>query len=175
MRNRVIAGVIDCVMRSADELWTRYVRPFYLKMMGTNAADNGLALAPDISRVAMSVAPEEVITLLGDNWRPRVMGAWLSVRYEGAEVRRAVFDALVTSLGWLDAPPLAVAAVVLGRPAATPALGEYFAADEANDWGASRVIAAAGEHLRQSHGTDVSLPPPEAGEIEILSSLITVA
>lgn len=162
-------------MPPPDELLDRCVGPFYLKMMRINAAEHGLSLAPDISRVAPSVAPEDVIALLRDHWRPRVMGAWLSVRYEGAEVRRAVLHALETSLGSLDAPPLAVAAVVLGGPDAAPSLEKYFAADEANAWGASGFVAAAGAHIRECLGADLLLRRPEPRDIEDFHSLMRVA
>ena len=60
-----------------DELTARYVQPFYLKMMRTNAVDCGLTLAFDIAAVGRTARPEDVITLLRGSWRGRVMGAWL--------------------------------------------------------------------------------------------------
>ena len=96
----------------------RYVQPFYLKMMRTNAVEYGAALAPDIADVGRAAGPEDVIQLLRGYWRERVMGAWLSILHREPAVTAAVLQALVTSQGSLDSPPLATAAVVLAGSAA---------------------------------------------------------
>jgi hypothetical protein len=108
-------------------------------------------------------------------WRERVMGAWYAIRVGGPDATAAVVDALCTSLGSLDAPPLATAAVVLACPAAVDALEHYFAADQAHDWGASGVTAAAAQYLCEHHGVTTSLPPPTPADRDVFSALVDVA
>jgi hypothetical protein len=100
---------------------TTFVLPFYLKMMRTNATGIGEQLWDDLVLVGRMATVDDVLWLLREGaWRPVVMGAWLSLRFDRGEVGAAVSHALQESAGSLTSPPLAVAAVtVLGEDAVT--------------------------------------------------------
>lgn len=125
----------------------QFVNPFYLRMMRTNAVDHGAELLPALVEASRSASAEDVVALLLAPWRSTVMGAWLSVTRSEESVTDAVLAALVRSHGSLDAPPLAVAAVVLAGDRAILALTEYARRDLSEGWGAAAFIAAAIEHL----------------------------
>ncbi|MGC5017107.1 hypothetical protein [Micromonospora sp. DT47] len=167
--------VAEVEQRSTDGPIARYVVPFYLDMMGTNALRYGLPSLAAVAEVSRAATPSDVIALLYDSWRPRVMGAWYSVGVGGPEVTAAVLHALATSRGALDAPPLATAAVVLAGPEAVEALEQYFAADQAKGWGASGVIAAAADHVRLHHHVATSLPLPTDADRDTFTALIDIA
>ncbi|GAB3842060.1 hypothetical protein GCM10029963_14470 [Micromonospora andamanensis] len=160
---------------SSDGLIARCVVPFYLDMMGTNAVRYGRPLLPALAEASRATTAAEVMTLLRDSWRSRVMGAWYSVRVGGADVAAAVLHALATSRGALDAPPLATAAVVLTGPDAAEPLQQYFTADQTHRWGAGGVIAAAADHLRQHHQVATPLPPPTDADRDTFNALIDIA
>jgi len=159
----------------SSDVLDRCVRPFYLNMMRTNALEYGESPVEAIRAAARDVTSEEVMSLLRGSWRPRVMGAWLAVLRPTREVKDSVLTSLTTSRGSLDAPPLAVAAVVLAGPDAIGSLEHYFAADQANAWGAAGLIAAAGEYLQEQHGTLHSLPPPTVEDRKAFDGLLAVA
>src|SRR5260370_28458397 len=96
----------------------RFVQPFYLKMMRLNAIQYGPRLAADIVVAGRTASPADVISLLGSNWRERVMGAWFALLQADPSVTEAVLQALSTSHGSLDAPPLPAPAVT--PPSAPP-------------------------------------------------------
>ncbi|WP_433268400.1 DUF6000 family protein [Micromonospora vinacea] len=158
-----------------DDVIDRCVVPFYLDMMRTNAIRHGQPLMTALAEASRGVTQAQVTALLRDGWRPRVMGAWYSVTVAGPEVTAAVLHALTTSQGALDAPPLATAAVVLAGPEAIEALERYFAADQAEGWGASGVIAAAADHLRRHHHVATSLPAPTKTDQETFAALLDIA
>ncbi|MCZ7440374.1 DUF6000 family protein [Micromonospora sp. WMMC241] len=160
---------------SSEGLVAQYVVPFYLDMMGTNALRYGLPLLSAVAEANRATTASDVVALLGDGWRTRVMGAWYSVRVGGADVTAAVLHALATSRGSLDAPPLATAAVVLAGPDAAEALRQYFTADQACGWGAGGVIAAAADHLRRHHRTATPLPRPTDEDRDTFAALIDIA
>jgi hypothetical protein len=110
---------------SIGELAARYVTPFYLHMMRVNAVQCGPALLDDIASVGADALASDVIGLLRLGWRERVMGAWYAVGVGGPDVTAAVLEALRTSGGSLDAPPLATAAVVLAGPAALDTVSRH--------------------------------------------------
>ena len=101
---------------------TTFVLPFYLSMMRTNATAVGERLWDDLVVVGRTATVDDVLWLLRVGaWRPVVMGAWLSLRFDRGQVGAAVSHALQESAGSLTAPPLAVAAVtILGEDAVTP-------------------------------------------------------
>jgi hypothetical protein len=123
------------------------VDPFYLEMMRENARGNGIRLMPALLEAGRTTTTTEVIALLSDHWRTRVMGAWFAVMHDDQDVTYAVLEAVRSSLGSLDSPPLATAAVVLAGAQALPAFQEYAASDAANDWGACGFVAAAIEYV----------------------------
>lgn len=133
------------------------VSPFYLKMMRLNAIEYGDELAAAMSKASRSVGAAEVIDLLGQFWRERVMGAWFSLLCTDDDtVLPAVLRALTTSNGSLDAPPLTVAAVVLGGAESLPAIELYVERDVEADWGASGFGVAAIERLGGSTTTAIA-------------------
>ena len=101
---------------------TTFVLPFYLSMMRTNATAVGERLWDDLVVVGRTATVDDVLWLLRVGaWRPVVMGAWLSLRFDRGQVGAAVSHALQESAGSLTAPPLAVAAVtILETDAVTP-------------------------------------------------------
>src|SRR5688500_14801135 len=63
---------------SRDE--DRFVAPFYLAMMGTNAIEHAEAdLLRRVVAVGRDASAGDVVWLLRGEWRPRVMGAWFSL------------------------------------------------------------------------------------------------
>jgi hypothetical protein len=125
------------------------VRPFYLKMMGTAAVENGEGLLRSIVDVGKTTTTSEILALLSsNNWRPIVMGAWFALLHNEDAVTDAVLAATRYSVGGTACgPPLATAAVVLADRAAVQALSERSAHDVANAPGGCGPIAAALEHL----------------------------
>ena len=131
---------------SPDE--DRFVAPFYLAMMGTNAIEHAEAdLLRRVVAVGRDASVVDVVWLLRGEWRPRVMGAWFSLLHDTEAVTRAVLQSLETSHGSLTAPPLAVAAVLLAKHEAQSSLAEYVAQDVLHHWGSAAFVGAAIEHL----------------------------
>ncbi|MBL0748791.1 hypothetical protein [Nocardioides baculatus] len=113
---------------SLTPLEERSVLPFYLNMMGTNARRNATDLWPDLLRAGEDVTLADASWLIssGDrNWRPVVMGAWFSLKFDEHEIGEPLRRAMAESRGSLTAPPLAVACVVLLGRGATDALASY--------------------------------------------------
>jgi hypothetical protein len=136
-------------MLSEDE--TKYVKPYYLKMMGLNAIWE--AEAPpirDVQEVSESVSDETVLRFLRGEWRPRVMGAWFALTHAAATIGADLARSMETCGGSLTAPPLAVsAATVLGREA-VPSLMSYATGDVGKRDSSNRFVAAVLESLGQS-------------------------
>jgi hypothetical protein len=126
----------------------RFVAPFYLAMMGTNAIEHAEAdLLRRVVAVGRDASAADVVWLLRGAWRPRVMGAWFSLLHDSEAVTRAVLQSLETSSGSLTAPPLAVASVLLATHEAQSALAAYVAQDVLHGWGSAAFVSAAMEHL----------------------------
>src|SRR5688572_23453973 len=105
-------------------------------MMGTNAIRYADAeLLRNVVAVGRNASVVDVVGLLRGAWRPRVMGAWFSLLHDSEPVTRAVLQSLETSSGSLNAPPLAVVAVLLANREAQGALAAYLAQDVSHDWG----------------------------------------
>src|SRR5260370_40073391 len=66
----------------------RFVQPFYLRMMRLNSIQYGPRLAADIVVAGRTASPADVISLLGSNWRERVMGAWFALLQADPSVTR---------------------------------------------------------------------------------------
>ena len=65
----------------------RFVAPFYLAMMGTNAIEHADAdLLRRVVAVGRDASVRDVVWLLRGEWRPRVMGAWFSLLHDGEAV-----------------------------------------------------------------------------------------
>lgn len=121
------------------------VLPFYMNLMSSNATWVGHEVWDELVDVGRSVEIDDVVWLLRVGaWRPVVMGAWLSLRFEPEHVGAEVLKALRDSGGSLTTPPLATAAVILAGPDAIPALRDSRARiHEAS----SPTLDAAIEHL----------------------------
>lgn len=84
-----------------DPVEERLALPFYLKMMGTNAAHNAESLWDDLVDVGRGATLAEVQQLLApDHWRPVVMGAWLGLKFEAGLLHDQV-TVVVTQPDWL--------------------------------------------------------------------------
>jgi hypothetical protein len=154
------------------ELLERCVVPFYLNMMRENApTPDGLRLLPLIADVAARTTPDEVALLLAADWRPRVMGAWLAVRFRGGIVEQALLDSMRTCLGDLTAPPLAAGLSVLLGERALPALTDYLDADARQHLGGGGAVAAAIEEL----GGDPRHGPPSTVDRQSHQRMLLVA
>lgn len=152
----------------------RYVQPFYLKMMGNWATKNGAELVGPIAMAARLATAGEVVSLLEGPWRPRVMGAWLSVRQTDPAVNRALLLSLRTSLGWLTLPPLATAAVAVMGLEAVDALKQYIADNLNFEPDSAGFASAALEHL-QCHDGAGPLPNNTSRYRKDLQAMLGVA
>ena len=120
--------------------------PFYLKLMRQNATWVGGEVWDELVAVGRTATLADVLWMFRVGaWRPVVMGAWLSLRFDRDDVGAALLEALHKSGGSLTAPPLAVAAViVVGDEAAVTALDNSKAR---SDEGSVAVLDAALERL----------------------------
>lgn len=125
----------------------KFVQPFYLKMMRLNSIEYGADLLPAIIEAGREATPTDVVALLNDPWRASVMGAWFALLFDDEHVTESVLQALSSSSGSLDSPPLAVAATVLAGSRALSSLQTYAIADLQYRWGACRFVAAAIHYL----------------------------
>ena len=121
----------------------RLVKPFYLEMMQLNAIRHGADLASAIVTASRAADRDDIVALLRGDWRPNVMGAWLSLARNDLPTSDEVLSSLGRSYGSLTSPPLAVAAVVLANERALPALRGYVDRDQQGGWGAAPFAKAA--------------------------------
>lgn len=134
-----------------EDLVNGCVRPFYLRMMGSNAAHNGQSLAPAVAAVARRTTADEVLTLLRGGWREQVMGAWIAAAHGEDPVVGALLECLAASQGSFTAPPLCATAVLIAGTGAVPFLQGYEMEDRAGGWGSAGIAVAALEYL--GHGS----------------------
>jgi hypothetical protein len=116
-------------------------------MMRVNSLKADRKFLTSVAAAGRDASAEEVLFLLRDSWRPRVMGAWFALLHDDPRVPDAVLESLRSSLGSLTSPALAVAAVVLCGDGAVGALDEYLIHDLAHEWAGHGFVAAAIEHL----------------------------
>jgi len=159
---------------------TRFVQPFYLAMMNTNAIVLGPDtytgdLVADVRTAAREATPEQVIRLLQGEWRQRVMGAWLAVVNSDPVIDAAVLRSLETSAGYLTSPPLAAVAVTLVGPAALPSIEHYARQDLEKGWGGARMALAAAEHLSPGYPAANGLSSPSQEDRDKFANLLDVA
>jgi hypothetical protein len=147
------------------------VDPYYLGMMKLNGLDADEPLLRSVAASGRTTSGAEVVALLRDAWRERVMGAWFALFHDEREVDQALARSLETATGSLTAPPLAVAAVVVLGPAARDPLAGYAVEDAAHDWGSCGFAAAALAHL------DVASPAcqPTDDDRQAFAGLLAVA
>jgi len=150
---------------SMTELESRFVRPFYLDMMGTNVLRLADERRADLIAVGRTATAGDVRSLLRVGaWRNEVMGAWFSLAVPAELISSELIAALSHSGGSLTAPPLAaVASIVAGR-AALPAMRDYInrMLDPLRRDGSEAVVAAGLQLL----GADPIVPaPPDARRV----------
>ena len=127
---------------------SQFVLPYYLQMMGLNPLKYGSELLPALLTISREVPSREVIEMMqDDDWRLRVVGAWMSLVHDEAPVAVDALKALVSSHGSLDSIALVTAAVTLRGGKALVAIQTYMARDAEAGWGACGFAAAAAEHL----------------------------
>ena len=162
-----------------DPIRSRLVQPYYLKMMRTNAVWDGAEypgdLMDDLAREGRTATSDEVIALLASGWRERVMGAWLAAMQDDSAVTHAVLNALESSQGSLDSPPLACVAVTLADVDALPSIEHYVRNDLASDWGAADLALAAAEHSSPGFAEAHALPAPDGDAVETMTRLLGLA
>ena len=156
---------------NSDQRKEQLVAPFYLQMMRENARENGPRLLPQLAAAGRTATAQDVESLLVGHWRAKVMGAWFALLQDDEGVTASVLEALRSSLGSLDSPPLATAAVVLAGQHALPFLLEYAARDAENAWGACGFVAAAIEHI----GGSCATCPPGEGDSAAFAELLALA
>jgi len=126
------------------------VQPFYLQLMGLNAADASDEFLNEAAGVGRRTTPHEVVELLRADWRPRAVGAWFALLHDRSAMNAAVLESLRTSAGSLTAPGLAVAAVEIAASDALESLAVYCEQDQRRDMGSCGFVAAAIEHIGSS-------------------------
>jgi hypothetical protein len=147
------------------------VGPFYLQMMGLNAARGHDELIGEVAALGRTTTSDEVSVLLRSDWRPRAMGAWYSVFHDRSTMAAPLLESLRTSAGSLTAPPLAVAAVEIAGVGALDSLRAYNEVDQRQGLGSSGFVAAAIEHL----GSLSAVCEPTDADRRDLASLLAVA
>lgn len=154
-----------------DDLSSRYVAPFYLRLMGLNALDYWQDDAEAMRTLAPSLTVDDLTRLLRIDWRPRVMGAWFALFRPPSAVGPELLRSLETSGGSFTALPLAtVAAHVLGE-AALPSLMRYAATEEASRDGSGQFVAAAIEAL----GAAPAGPPARDKDRVAFATMLSIA
>src|SRR5207253_2103719 len=61
---------------NSDQQREQLVVPFYMEMMRENARSYGANLLPALVEAGRTTTPQDIVALLGDQWRTKVMGAW---------------------------------------------------------------------------------------------------
>ena len=149
----------------------RYVSPYYLQLMATNAAEADEVVLREIRARAGELSVDEVRRLLLDAWRPRVMGAWYAIARPRPELSDAVHTSLHTCQGHLTSPPLIVAALQYAREDTPEALDSYAERDVQHGWGVAGLARAAADVLGERRRTTVPDRPPSTEDVESLTSL----
>ena len=138
-------------MTTLPEAEKRFVLPYYLKMMGLNAAHADAHLDPvvlaGVTGSAHVVDHETVVRFLRSEWRPRVMGAWYAVCQNREAIQAELMRSLETSAGSLTAPPLAIAAAFLFGAEAIPSLTAYVASEAAARDGSGSFVQMVADHV----------------------------
>ena len=136
-----------------------FVKPFYLKMLRSNAlilSDDLWSQIVDAGRV---VTVADVSSMLrSGTWRPVLMGAWFSLAVPTASIVDDLIAAMSASRGSLTAPPLSAASTLLAGAAAVPAMMNYihYITDPRIRDGSEALVAAAVEQLGEDPGISVT-------------------
>jgi len=161
----------DTVADVLDELVQRFVQPYYLHMMRTNAVDLDDRLAEEVRALGREIPVSDVFELLQSHWRPRVMGAWFAAARTEVDFCEAVLESLDTCRGSLTAAPLAVAALVHVGPTTLQHIADYAERDAAKGWGAAGFAVAAIEHLTGAEAAG----PVEENDRQRLTAMLHLA
>ena len=145
--------------------------PYYLGMMQLNGLDADEPLLRSLATSGRSTSSVEVVALLRDAWRERVMGAWFALFHDERDIGEALARSLETASGSLTAPPLTVAAVRVLSTGACDPLARYATEDATHAWGSCGFVAAALAHL----GSDTTACPPTDDDRQSFAGLLVVA
>jgi len=149
----------------------RYVSPYYLQLMATNAAEADAAVLREIRVRAGELSVDQVRRMLLDAWRPRAVGAWYAIARSRPELGDVVHTSLRTCQGHLTSPPLIVAALHYAREDTSEALDAYAERDLQHGWGVAGLAHAAAEVLGERRQTTDPVRPPATKDVETLRSL----
>lgn len=151
----------------------RYVKPFYLKLMGYNAANASEDLAAKVRKRGSKLSLNDITQLLQMHWRPRVMGAWYAIAAHDASLSAAVHESLETCLGHLTSPPLITAALAYPNAGTADLLRAYIEVDQRMQWGAAGFAAVALARLESGRDSGSSAESPAVGadDIELADKL----
>ena len=138
---------------------SRFVSPFYLKLMGFNAMDVPADLITKVRERSRKLSAQDITQLLQMHWRPRVMGAWYAIAARDASLSAEVHDSLETCLGHLTSPPLITAALAYPNASTASLFQDYIEADKRMQWGAAGFAAAALAHLQPKIEDEASADP----------------
>ncbi|WP_090968659.1 hypothetical protein [Nocardioides exalbidus] len=131
-----------------NQVEERLAQPFYLKMMGLNARAEIDELWDDLVVAGRSAGLAEVTQLLRPgHWRPLVMGAWFSLKFDRDQVGDALTEAVSSCQGSLTAPPLAVATATILGPDASAPLMTYATSETGQMDGSGAFVAAVVESV----------------------------
>lgn len=148
----------------AERVIDEFVRPIYLT---AQVNDPDPVLANFIAERGRAATTEEVLWMLGSHWRPRRVGAWFSLVHPESEVTPALLESLRTSLGYLTAPILGFVAVRRVGADALPALHEYQAEAQRQNYGGVATITA----LIELAGGRSSLAPTGENDFRFLDHM----
>lgn len=151
---------------------SRYVKPFYLKLMGCNAANASEDLIAKVRERSRRLSAKDIGQLLQMPWRPRVMGAWYAIAAQDASLSAAVHDSLETCLGHLTSPPLITATLAYPNAGTTSLLRDYIEMDRRMGWGAAGFASGALTRLEpgNENGSDAA-SAFRADDIELIDKL----
>lgn len=152
---------------------SRYVQPFYLKLMGWNAANAPEDLIARVRQRGRKLSAEEVVQLLQMHWRPRVMGAWYAIAAHDPSLSAAVHESLETCLGHLTSPPLITAALAYPNAGTPSLLRDYIEMDQRMEWGGAGYASAALARLeRGDDGRAHEAAADGANDMDLMNRLV---
>lgn len=154
----------------------RYVKPFYLNLMGFNAVNAEHDLIARVGHRGRKLSTLDISQLLQMHWRPRAMGAWYAIAAQDPSLSAAVHDSLETCLGHFTSPPLITATLVYPNAGTAGLLLDYIEVDQRSQWGAAGVAAAALARLEpKNEGLGLRGSLVTAEDIELVDKLLGVA
>lgn len=148
------------------------MKPFYLKLMGFNAANAPQNLIATVRERSRKLSAKDISQLLQMHWRPRVMGAWYAIAAQDASLSAAVHDSLETCLGHLTLPPLITAALAYPNAGTASLLRDYIETDHRMGWGAAGFASGALARLEPGNeGRTGAASAVRSDDIELIDKL----